>query len=63
MASDTALLYQNAVNQATKLVGVDYLWGGKGFDYLTVNYPHLSEGACSRGPLRGTGLQFNLCEG
>ncbi|MDN7013130.1 hypothetical protein FGW20_08765 [Methanoculleus sp. FWC-SCC3] len=29
----------------------------------TVNYPLLTEGACHRGPLRGTGLHFNLCEG
>lgn len=29
----------------------------------TVNYPPLTQGACSGGPLRGTGLQFNGCEG
>ncbi len=28
-----------------------------------VNYPPLSQGACGGGPLRGTGLQFNGCEG
>jgi len=28
-----------------------------------VNYPRLKPGACSGGPLWGTGLQFNRCEG
>jgi len=28
-----------------------------------VNYPTLKGGACCRGPLRGTELQFNVCEG
>ena len=32
-------------------------------DVVTVNYPRLKPGACSGGPLRGTGLQFNRCEG
>ncbi|WP_157200078.1 C40 family peptidase [Methanogenium cariaci] len=37
-ASDTISLHQNAVNQAKKLVGTSYLWGGKGFDYQTMKY-------------------------
>ena len=32
-------------------------------DVHDVNYPRLKPGACSEGPLRGTGLQFNGCEG
>lgn len=28
-----------------------------------VNYPPLTQGACGWGPLRGTELQFNMCEG
>ncbi len=38
--------------------------GGKGrYDSTCVNYPWLKPGACSGGPLWGTGLQFNRCEG
>ena len=38
----------------------------RGYPYpsvMLVNYPRLKPGACSGGPLRGTGLQFNRCEG
>ena len=41
VASDATSLHQNAVNQATKLVGTGYLWGGKGFDYQTMKYARL----------------------
>ena len=33
------------------------------YDTNSVNYPPLTEGACSWGPLRGTGLHFHRCEG
>jgi hypothetical protein len=39
------------------------LWIAKPLVYDIVNYPRLKPGACSGGPLWGTGLQFNRCEG
>jgi len=56
-ASDTTSLYQNAVNQATKLVGTGYLWGGKGFDYQTMKYTEaetIASGYTYYDPVTGT---------
>ncbi len=36
--SATTSLYEIAVNNAKKLEGVDYLWGGKGYDLATGKY-------------------------
>lgn len=36
--SATTSLYEKAVNNAKKLEGVGYLWGGKGYDFATKKY-------------------------